>query len=348
MEFLQQRWVKPFASGISCIDTVDGECIRGLSADECKKACEDSPRCNYGYHIELPNEPQSYCLPLNGFAHWGNNNIFNQSTIQPQSSPILSTNLGVKVNVFQDMSMLEKSEKDNRNIINQLGVYILRYVGDSEGSPDMFMMPDFSFGLTRTNAMQLVVFRDIPIMSSISTTDERLRNGQTVFLKNHSNNNIFIYLKEDSYGFYPYTIRYSASSTFDVASLFHLQIVKTYPFSTDFVRTDDKFAIRLATIPVDDHVLYWDVDTKTNQLVFKRVDRDDMADLSHLDKFRKFQFIQENQVEIQNSQNFVSSQVEYLMGTFEHVFYKKGWTAISILFTLLVILIIVWLILQRK
>ncbi len=348
MEIQQERWVKPFSTGMSCIDTVTGECERGLSVDECRKVCEDSPRCNYGYHVKLPNENQSYCLPLNGFAHWGNNNIFRKSTIVPQSSPILSRGLGVNINVFQNEKMLDKDQLD-RNRISQLGIYVLRYVVDEKNpDKDLYMMPDFSFENNPNNAVQLLVFRDLPVSSSISTVDEKVRNGQVVFLKNHNNNNVFMYIKEDTYGFYPYTIRWSSSSIFDVSELYHTQLVSAYPFTSDFINVDESFAVRVARIPVDDSVLYWDVDPTLKQLVFRKVMRKDMGDVRHLDNFKRFKLEQQDEIDIVQAENFVSSQVEYLLTTFYSVLRRKKWSILTIMLILLIILHIIRLILQRK
>lgn len=58
--------LKPFGSGTSCIDCIDGECLRGLSLEECKEKCESSDSCNAGIHVDFTKQPiQSYCLPLN-------------------------------------------------------------------------------------------------------------------------------------------------------------------------------------------------------------------------------------------------------------------------------------------
>jgi hypothetical protein len=64
MKVLQDYILNPFGSGNSCIDTVDGECIRDMSLEECKSKCESADNCHLGMYIKPP-WTKSYCLPYN-------------------------------------------------------------------------------------------------------------------------------------------------------------------------------------------------------------------------------------------------------------------------------------------
>lgn len=65
-DILEGTMVKPFATLISCRDTIYGECGRGLTLDECVRECRDNPFCACGYYLEpADNRQQSYCAPLN-------------------------------------------------------------------------------------------------------------------------------------------------------------------------------------------------------------------------------------------------------------------------------------------
>lgn len=63
---LENTMVKPFATLISCRDTIYGECSRGCTLEECIQECRENPFCACGYYLE-PNNPRqkSYCAPLN-------------------------------------------------------------------------------------------------------------------------------------------------------------------------------------------------------------------------------------------------------------------------------------------
>lgn len=63
---LENTMLKPFATLISCRDTLYGECDRGLSLEQCVQLCRENQLCACGYYLE-PSDPKekSYCAPLN-------------------------------------------------------------------------------------------------------------------------------------------------------------------------------------------------------------------------------------------------------------------------------------------
>lgn len=63
---LENTMVKPFATLISCRDTIYGECERGLTLEQCVQECRDNPFCACGYYLEpADGKEKSYCAPLN-------------------------------------------------------------------------------------------------------------------------------------------------------------------------------------------------------------------------------------------------------------------------------------------
>jgi hypothetical protein len=63
---MEDTMIKPFATLISCRDTIDSECPRGLSLQDCVQRCQDDPLCACGYYLEPAfNKEPSYCAPLN-------------------------------------------------------------------------------------------------------------------------------------------------------------------------------------------------------------------------------------------------------------------------------------------
>lgn len=319
MEIIPDKWVKPFSSGMSCINCIGSECIRDVTPEECANICKNSKRCNFGYHVKLPNEKESYCLPLNGFPHWGNPQVFSNSTLSPEGSPILNPNLGVQVTIFQNPD-IKKSEVGTRSNISQLGIYLLRYrIDPNNPQDDLYLMDDMTFGKDPNTATQIVVLRDLPVSSGISPASEYVRNGELIYIKNSQTNNIFLCIDPVNFGFFPYTIRWSSSSYFYIEDLFHTQLITAYPFHHKTIKVGELFAIRCGTTPIDIYVLYWDIDRRTKKLVLKKVMKDEMKDFSHLERYKKFTLERQEKINIYQAENFVNSQSNYLLTTFPYI-----------------------------
>lgn len=328
MEILPDKWVKPFSSALSCVNCIDAECVRGVSVEDCADICKKSRRCHFGYHVQLPNEKQSYCLPIDGFPNWGNPSIYTNSTFAPESSPILSPQLGVRVTAFVDPD-ITKVDEMSRSYISQLGIYLLRFrVDPDHPENDLYLMPDLTFGTDPNNALQIIVFRDLPVSSGISTAEETIRNGELVFIKNSQTNNIFYCRDDDTFGFFPYTIRWSSSTFFNVEDLYHTQLITKYPFDHKPIMIDDMFAIREGTSPIDLWVLYWDVDPQTKKLVMRRVTKPEMGDYSHLDRYKNFSLERQDKINIFEAENFVNSQSQYLINAFSTPSSNHMWSNI--------------------
>lgn len=315
MEFDTSRWVKPFSTGMTCIDTITGDCPRGLTKDECKKMCEDSERCDYGYHVDMPNTSKSYCVPLNNLVHWDYPPIFPMSMIEPSESSMLHPSVGVKVTPFMDKAAVEVDPLSVYDI-TQLGIYLLQYFPPTtgpQGSPStiLYLYDDMTFGPEVDKAVQLVVFKDDPVTSSVSTKEPTIRNGNVVFLKNHANNRVVIHVKPDDFGFMSYSLRVSSSTIYDVDDLLHTQIVKNYPFDYNPITLKDKFAIRVAQIPVRSVAYYWDVDPSSMRVRLVEVKREDLS-TADLSRFMNFQLDKINEVDVRESENFSLSQQHYL------------------------------------
>lgn len=79
----ENKMLKPFATLISCRDTISSECLRGLSLDQCVQTCKEDPFCACGYYLEPSYGGKSYCAPLNTALlknmnlHW---NIYDHDT----------------------------------------------------------------------------------------------------------------------------------------------------------------------------------------------------------------------------------------------------------------------------
>ena len=94
--------LKPFGSGTSCIDCINGECIRNISMEECKEICEESEWCGCGIHVEFKNKSiPSYCLPLNTI-HYKNNPVATSLISTEKNGTYLSRENGVDITFFRE------------------------------------------------------------------------------------------------------------------------------------------------------------------------------------------------------------------------------------------------------
>jgi hypothetical protein len=116
--------------------------------------------------------------------------------------------------------------------------------------------------------------------------------------------------------FLPYPLRWSASASYDKTNLFHTQIVTSYPFDFTPITTDDKFALRVAQIPIENDVYYWsivkDTDTGSLRLGTTKVTKQDLLKTG-LDKFKNFRFEKQGTIPIEEAENFTNSQRNYLI-----------------------------------
>jgi len=84
----EDKMLKPFATLISCRDTIYSECMRGLTLDQCVNECRDNPMCACGYYLKPSDGEKSYCAPLNAALlknmnlHW---NIYDKATDPTQN-----------------------------------------------------------------------------------------------------------------------------------------------------------------------------------------------------------------------------------------------------------------------
>jgi hypothetical protein len=225
MKLVESLWVKPFSTGMSCIDTIDGECLRGLSLEECMQRCEDSPYCHAGYHVSFTDRDlSSFCLPLNTISYQNTN--FLNSVIQPTNSTRLSADNGIHVNVFYDEDRFPDTLDVAETSFLFLGDTCFLCVDMKEKGP-WYLQQDFSFSQAQDTALSLVlgladmqfVMRDIRMSTKTSI----------VFFQSGSPSVLGI--QDNMWTWRPYQIR-AKTFDFDFASLHH---------SSSFLNQEDRF-----------------------------------------------------------------------------------------------------------
>jgi hypothetical protein len=332
METSTDMWVKPFSTGLACVDTITSECIKNVSVDECVNMCVDSGVCSYGYHVQLPNEKDSYCLPINGLPYMDNTEIFPSSLYDKKQARVFSPNIGVDVTTFKNTDVISYNRSDDPINISQLNIYLLRcftnitdvaHKNERKLTDVLYLQKDLkSWANDRNNAAHIIVSRDSTLYTALSTRDPRIRNGNLVFFNVDTKNLIYVFIDEETHGFYPRSIRSASSITYDVSDLYHTQIIKSVPFNDDFMTVNDLFQIRVATVPVNDHVYYWVMDTDTNTIKYEKVLKTQLLEWDRetnhnalYDKFTRFSFEQYSTIDT-GSENFLSSQLNYMLDNY--------------------------------
>lgn len=224
MKILDGYWVKPFGTGISCIDTIDAECPRGISLEECMKRCEDSPYCNAGYHVSFKDLPlDSYCVPLNT-VFYQNSNFLN-NIIAPNNSTRLSRDNGIDVRVFYN----NKRFPDDVALTNTPYLFYTNscfLVQDRGKNQKYYLHSDFAFYPLQETAMPVVLGEASSLLVDFRT---RLnRDSRLLLFKNDEFSTLYFDPDEQKFLWRPYS-----------------SVNQTYEFITDhdFINTGEPFRL---------------------------------------------------------------------------------------------------------
>lgn len=125
MEVLEDKMMKPFATLISCRDTIGSECVRGTTLDDCVRQCRDNPFCACGYFLQ-PSDPKqpSYCVPLNSALLKNMNLLLN--VYDHSGDPTAA--LWQKTAVFYDPKIYPSLTTDTNIVLMEKDICSLRYV----------------------------------------------------------------------------------------------------------------------------------------------------------------------------------------------------------------------------
>lgn len=167
MKILNGYWVKPHGSGMSCIDTIHGECLYGLSLQECLQECEDSPFCHAGYFIDFKGLPlQSQCVPLNTIQYQNSN--FLDSIIDTTNKTRLSSDNGIRVVPFYN----EKRYPPDTDLLREPFIFYSDtcfFAQDRGDAGYYYFHSDFSFLPIEQTAMPLLLGEDSSLLFDFDT-----------------------------------------------------------------------------------------------------------------------------------------------------------------------------------
>ena len=247
MKVVEDRWVKPFGTGISCIDTVDGECPRGLSLEECVQKCEASPYCNAGYHVSFRDIPlSSYCAPLNTIFYQNAN--FLDNVISPQNKTRLSADNGIDVRVFYNPQRFP----DNVNLMDTPYLFFSNtcfLVQDRGALGKYYLHSDFVFYPLPATAMSVVLGQSGTLLTDF---DLRITTASELyFIKNNEFSVLFFDRNLHTFSWTPYS-----GTPYSYAFRDH---------SPGFVNEKEGFQLFNAK-----HQEYLSVDPSTNKMVWSK------------------------------------------------------------------------------
>ena len=143
MKIIKDKSLKPFGSGTSCLNAINGDCIRDISLDECVDICQKSNHCDCGIYVNIKNSTLSpYCIPLNN-DNWGNLNIY-PSLIKTKNNSFLSSDKDVDTTFFYNEKINPLPSKSFfENMIFDFDVIQL-YYKDTDGTK-LTMNENFDF-----------------------------------------------------------------------------------------------------------------------------------------------------------------------------------------------------------
>jgi len=147
--------IKPFGTITSCRETVNGECDRGLTLEDCVKTCRDNPFCACGYYLESTNPSElSYCAPLLS-AHLGNVSINNH--IYPLSMDPTRTLWKRAVTFYSPNTY----PVDDQVLIMNKDIIYLQFWPPSSDQP-LYFSTDLTFHPTSKDALPLLCISKNP------------------------------------------------------------------------------------------------------------------------------------------------------------------------------------------
>jgi hypothetical protein len=201
MKFVDGFWLRPFATGMSCIDTIDAECPRGLSLEECVRVSEQSPLSNAGYYVSFDHLPmESYCVPLNT-VFYQNSNLLD-SLIAPNNKTRLSEDNGVHVTVFYNEHRFpENSQLDQTPFLYFSNTcYLCQDRGDNG---TLYLHADFRFYPVRETAMTVTLGQ---VQSPVFSFDTRVNTESNIVLfKNIDFSLLFPSRKTETFSWVPFS-----------------------------------------------------------------------------------------------------------------------------------------------
>lgn len=152
---LENTLVKPFATLISCRDTINGECSRGGTLEECIQECREDPFCACGYYLEPSDKnKKSYCAPLNSILLKNMNLMWNIYDVKTDPTK----DLWKRTTVFFKPNIYPPNPPDNVILMQRdiMAIYYYSY----ETKKKYFLQEDLTWLVNGEDICMKVLFID--------------------------------------------------------------------------------------------------------------------------------------------------------------------------------------------
>jgi hypothetical protein len=331
---MNNKWVKPFSSGLSCIDTVDGECLTNLNEEECENYCKSHPFCDNGYYIRYSNK--QYCVPLNGLQNFGMRDHFEQSTFDKEKSRFFHPSIGVHMKVF---NRVKDDIKDENTFLPYITNPFMNSTFIQHSPSNRYLTSQLETTSNIENASKWRIFRYLFDFSGLnSSAYDRISNGEIVTIQNFDTDDALLF-HDSKLKLLPASITMGASSSFFYNNVYYFQIFQS--------KDDDKklditkpFAIRINTLPCSESCYYlrWD---DTNSKLYAHESKTIENEMM---KYMEWRFLPTNiETNTQDIQKFfIESQYNYAQNYLGADLNQKNYQWVLYLFLIIIIIVVGW------
>lgn len=299
-----KRWLKPFSTGLSCFDTVDGECLTTFETkEECEKYCTEHPFCDTGYFVQYADK--KYCVPLNGLNSFGARNAFERSLFPSNESIFFHPDIGVSMNVFND-----KKKIPAHNFPAYIHDPFIRPTLIQDVSSHKYLKYDLTLTEKKSDAGEWQIFRFLYDFSGVnSNVYDRISNGEIISIRSVEMNTGLIF-HNDEFKLLPSSALMGYSPSYSYENVYYFQLFQ----SSDMLKPIDPtqpFAIRINTLPITDKIATFFLTQLNNFIHAQPISIKDIE--SGVEEFKVWNFIpvqEDDNISFPTSL-FIKSQWDY-------------------------------------
>lgn len=300
---MSSKWVKPFSSGMSCLETVDGECLTHLSEKECEEYCANHPFCDTGYYVKYSNK--QYCIPLNGLSMFGRNKAFDRSTFDSKKSVFFHPSLGVSIKVFQNKKNIHPEELFQKYVEDPF--IVPTYIQNTRTM--QYLTKDLKMTTDKSESCLWYIYRFIYNFSGDNSSEyDRISNGEIVTFRTVDSDESLLY-RENQFELILSSILMGFSTTYNYENVYYFQIFQDNDLNY-VIDPYDHFAIRINQLPLTAGDTFF-MDVKENNLIAVPIfSVDDIK--TKLEEYRVWKFLPTSDDKLEYpDENFIDSQWHY-------------------------------------
>lgn len=238
-----KRWLKPFSTGLSCFDTVDGECLTTMETEEeCERYCSEHPFCDQGYFVEYAD--RKYCVPLNGLTAFGGRNAFDHSLFPPNESIFFHPDIGVSMHVFQG-----KKNIPSHHFPSYTHDPFIRPTLIMDTVSGKYLRDDLTLTDQESDASTWQIFRFLYDFSGVNSNDyDRISNGEIISIRSVVTDRALVF-HNGEFKMLPASALMGFSPTYSYENVYYFQLFQG-PDATHPIDPEKPFSIRINTLPV--------------------------------------------------------------------------------------------------